>query len=201
MRLFSRFFSTVFHPMLIPTLGLFLVFNIGGHFSYLPADLKRIVYLIVFLSTCVLPLSLIPLYMLLGIIKSVYMEERKERIIPTIATCAFYILGYVILSRIPIVPSFISKFMLATILTIIIALAITFFWKISMHMIAIGGLTGAVLALAYRFGLDVWMIFSATVIVAGLIATSRLYLNAHTPKQVHAGFALGSLIVFWGVIL
>jgi len=201
MRLFSKTLSTLLHPMLIPIIGLFLIFNIGGHFSYFPLDHKRIVYLIVFLSTCVLPLSLIPLFLLLGVIKSVYMENRKERLFPTLFTGFFYLLGYFFLMRIPIVPTFIQGFMLATIIAICIALGITFFWKISMHMIGIGGLTGALLALSFRFGLDIWIIFSAVIILSGLLGASRLYLKAHTPMQVHAGYLLGAIVVFFGILL
>lgn len=201
MHTISKTLSTILHPMLIPTLGLFLIFNIGGHFSYLPIDHKRVIYLIVFLSTCALPLSLIPLFMLLGVIKSVYMENRKERILPTVFTGMFYCLGFFFLSRISIVPSFILGFMLATIIVISIALLITLFWKISMHMIGIGGLTGALLALSYRFGIDIWMLFALTLILAGLLGSARLYLNAHSPGQVHAGFLLGGLVVFAGSLL
>ncbi len=201
MRTVSNTISTLLHPLLIPTLGLFLIFNLGGHFTYLPLDHKRVIYLIVFLSTCALPLSLIPLFMLLGVIKSVYMKERKERILPTVFTGIFYCLGYFFLSRISIVPSFIQGFILATIIAISIALLITLFWKISMHMIGIGGLTGALLALSYRFGIDMWMLFAFVVVLAGLLGTARLYLNAHTPGQVHVGFLLGGLIVFGGSLL
>jgi hypothetical protein len=187
--------------MVIPTLGLFLIFNAGSHFSYMPLDHKRVVYLIVFLSTCVLPLSLIPLYLLLGIIKSVYMETQKERLFPMLISGLFYLLGYFFLTRIPFVPSFIQGFMLATIMVIAVAVAITMFWKISIHMIGIGGLTGALFALSLRFGLDIWLVFSLVVLIAGMLGTARLHLKAHTPLQVHAGYLLGCLGVFWGILL
>ncbi len=91
--------------------------------------------------------------------------------------------------------------MLATIIAISIALAITFFWKISMHMIGIGGLTGAILALSLRFGIDAWMIFTVVLLISGLLGSSRLFLNAHTPAQVHTGYLLGTVVVFFGVLL
>ncbi len=201
MKTFSKVISTVFHPLLIPTIGLILIFNVGGHFAYMPFEHKRIVYLIVFLSTSILPLSLIPLFLLLGIIKSVYMKERKERLLPVAFTGLFYLLGYYFLVRFPVVPYFIQGFMLATLITILVAMFITFFWKISMHMIGIGGLAGALFALSQRFGLDIWLIFSAVVVVSGLVGSARLYLNAHTPLQVHTGFFLGFIVVFFGILL
>ncbi|MCU4174701.1 PAP2 family protein [Carboxylicivirga sp. N1Y90] len=201
MSYFSKIISTILHPLVIPILGLFLIFNVGGHFSYMPADHQRIVYLIVFLSTCILPLSIMPLFLLLGVIKSMYMKERKERILPLIFTGLFYLLGYFFLLRISVVPSFIKGFMLATIIAISVAMLINLFWKISMHMIGIGGLTGAILALSMRFGLDVWIVFSLIVIFSGLLGSARLYLKAHSPLQVHAGYFLGAIIVFYGILL
>ena len=201
MSMFSKIFSAVFHPVLIPVIGLFLIFNTGGHFSYLPMEYKRTVYFIIFISTCVLPLSLIPLCLLTGLIKSVHMKERKERLFPILASAAFYSSGYFLLSKIPNVPTFIQSFMLATIVCLCLALGITFFWKISMHMIGIGGLTGALPALAFRFGSDIWIVFSAVLLIAGLLGASRLYLKAHTPLQVHAGYILGTVVMFFGVLL
>lgn len=201
MRGLSRVLSTLLHPLLIPTFGLFLIFNVGGHFSYLPVDHQRIVYVVVFLSTCVLPLSLIPLFLMFRVIKSVCMEGRRERLLPVFFSGLFYFLGYFFLQRIPIVPSFIEGFMLATLMAIYVALIITFFWKISMHMIGVGGLAGAMLALSYRFGLDLWMLFSLIVLAAGMLGVARLQLKAHSPAQIYTGFILGLLIVFSGIFI
>ncbi len=201
MKILARIVSTIFHPLLIPTLGLLLIFNVGGHFAYMPYEHQRLVFLIVFLSTCLLPLSLIPLFLLMGVVKTVYMEERRERLLPVAFTGLFYLLGYYFLARFSIVPQFIQGFMLATLLTIVASMLITFVWKISMHMIGIGGLTAALLALSFRFGLDIWWVFSLVILVSGAVGSSRLYLNAHTPMQVHAGFLLGLFMVYFGILL
>lgn len=201
MKIVSRIISTILHPLLIPTLGLFLILNAGGHFAYMPVHHQRVVYLIVLLSTCILPLSLIPLFLLLGVIKTVYMNERRERLLPVAFTGLFYLLGYYFLARFPVVPYFIKGFMLATLITIVAAMLITFVWKISLHMLGVGGLTGAMLALSFRFGLDIWVLLSIIILLAGFLGTARLYLKAHTPAQVYAGFMLGFLMVFFGILL
>ena len=91
--------------------------------------------------------------------------------------------------------------MLATLMAIYVALIITFFWKISMHMIGIGGLAGAMMALSFRFGLDLWLLFSVIILASGLLGVARLQLKAHSPSQVYVGFVLGFLIVFSGIFL
>lgn len=201
MKPFSRIISTLFHPLLMPTLGLFLIFHAGSHISFMPIELRRIIYLVVFISSCLLPITLIPLFLMLKLIKSVYMENRRERIMPIFTAGFFYFLGYFLLKRIPSIPPFLESYVLATLIAVYSALIITFFWKISIHMIGIGGLTGGILALSLRFGLDLWVWFSITLVIAGLIGTARLYLKAHSPAQIYTGFATGFFLVFLSILM
>jgi membrane-associated phospholipid phosphatase len=68
-----------------------------------------------------------------------------------------------------------------------VALAITFVWKISIH-VAVA--SGAVVILALVFG--PWLYLTATVAVA--VAWSRLVLGAHTAAQVIGGAIVGAFI-------
>ena len=63
-------------------------------------------------------------------------------------------------------------------------------------MLGIGGIVGIVFFLS-NIGHEILLLeLVLTLIVAGLIAFSRLTLNAHTPKQVIAGFLIGSGILY-----
>lgn len=104
--------------------------------------------------------------------------------------------GYYFLSLIHSVPTFVLKYISATIITIYASLIITFYWKISIHMVGIGGLAGGLLAFAFMLGLDIHLLMSLIFAVAGLIGVARLYLKAHNPAQVYAGFMLGFVMVF-----
>ncbi len=196
MKIFSKIISVIFHPLFVPTMGLFLIFNIGDQAAYVPLPVKRIVYTAVFVTSCILPLSITPLLLVLKRIKSLRMETKEERLWPMLITGLFFITGYYLLSFIPAIPGLILNYILATIITIFVSLAITYFWKISVHMIGMGGLTGGLLAFAYIFGLDIHVLFSLVIIVSGLLGMARLYLNVHTPAQVYAGYLLGFSIVF-----
>jgi hypothetical protein len=196
MKSFSKIISVIFHPLFVPTLGLFLLFSIGDNVHYVPFQVKRIVYIAVFVSSCLLPLSITPLLFILKKIKSMKMETRRERLLPMFITGMFFITGYYFLSLISVIPVLILNYIIATIITIFIALGITYFWKISIHMTGMGGLSGGLLAFAYLYVLDIHIIFSALVIISGLLGTARLYLQAHTPAQVYAGYTLGFFTVF-----
>lgn len=76
-------------------------------------------------------------------------------------------------------------------LSIIIGMLITFNWKISVHMIGIGGVIGIVTVLS-KTGPEVLLyLLSVLIIIAGLIGFGRLQLKAHSLNQIIAGFLLG----------
>ena len=114
MRLASKVISFLFHPMLMATIGMYLILNIGPLSSILGADGKRLIYLIVFFSTAVLPVSLLPLFYQFGVIKSFQMESSRERVVPVMMTAFFYFLGYLLLKRLG-VTGLIAGFMQATV--------------------------------------------------------------------------------------
>jgi membrane-associated phospholipid phosphatase len=75
--------------------------------------------------------------------------------------------------------------------SLISTLFITNYWKISMHMTGIGGLCGSFMLLSFIWPIDLRLIIAALFLVAGIVGSSRLILNVHTPAQVAAGFAAG----------
>lgn len=186
--------SILFHPMLMPLLGLFLIFNAGTHISFVPAEFRRVIYMIVFASACVLPLSVLPLLLQFKLINSFRMESHRERILPVFITGVFYFLGYVLLRRFNL-PIFLYQFMLGSLIALYASLVITFWWKISLHLVGIGGVTGAIIALSLKMGLGITPALVALFWAAAITASARLYLGAHTPKQTLAGYLLGLLVV------
>lgn len=200
MKLFSKIVSILFHPMLMPTLGVFVIFQAGTHVSFMPFEAKRIIYITVFLTTCLLPLSLLPLLYQFGVIKSFQMESARERVLPVFFTGFFYYMGYLLLKKLG-VSGVIGSFMLASLVAVLSAVVVTLFWKISLHTIGIGGVAGAVMALAFRFGIDLTLLVFLLFLASGITASARLYLGAHQPAQVYAGFLWGFLIVFASVLI
>jgi membrane-associated phospholipid phosphatase len=76
---------------------------------------------------------------------------------------------------------------------------ITFFWKMSAHMIGLGGLLGVVLVLGSKFPtFEVVYPLLGAIILCGLVASSRLLLQAHKPLEVYAGLLAGFMICWLG---
>ncbi|MGQ1889643.1 PAP2 family protein [Thermophagus sp. OGC60D27] len=200
MKLFSKILSFLFHPMLMPTLGTFFILNSIPHHTLLPFAVKRLLYIIVFTSTCLLPLSLLPLFLQVKLIKSFEMKTSRERIFPALASAVFYFLGYYILSRLNI-STLVESFQLASLFAIMVAAAISYYWKISLHALAAGGITGLVIAIMFGQSLDLFYLLSLIIIISGIISTARLYLNAHSPSQVYVGYLTGIIVVTSGILI
>lgn len=186
--------SFLFHPLFMPLAGFVYLMFSGSYISLLPHEIKRILLLVIGANTLGLPLLMMPLFLQFGVIKSFSMESNRERIVPLAFILIPYIFTYYFLNRLPI-PPVIGRFMLGVIVAIIATLIISIWWKISIHMIGIGGLAGFLTGFSIKYYSDVTAILILTILVAGMLAASRMYLRAHRPLQVYVGFVLGFTIL------
>jgi len=191
----AKTFSILFHPLLLPTIGMLILFNSGSVLEYLPFQAKKIILLVVGVSTFILPLTFVPFFIFQKIIKNVQMENNRERLIPFFVTSVLYVFCYYLLVRLG-APQTISKFLLAASTTVIILFFFSFKWKISAHMMGIGGLTGALIAVSFRLNVNLEYFIIGTIFVAGLIGFSRLILKTHTPCQIYTGWLVSVLVTF-----
>lgn len=193
----AKVLSFIFHPVLVPSLGLVLLFNSGFYFSMLSWEAKRFVLLVVMFTTFILPLLAVAI-MALNSKFDISMPNSRDRILPLLSSSVFYYLGYILLNKVRAVPEF-KLFMVASVLVIIIVLVVSFRWKISNHMAAIGGLCGTFFGLSFRDGANPVYALLIAVLVSGLVAWARLRLNKHDIWQIFVGYAVG-FSVLYGVI-
>lgn len=187
------------HPMFMPTYGMLLVFQTNfirgfNQFSTQQdlSDAKTIIWT-VFVGTAILPVLIAIVLRKLGVISSIQMPKREERLLPFILTafCYFgvyyYLISYLVLPVNPIL----EYFMREAIFAILIAMSISFYYKVSVHMLGIGGIVGIIILISYLSKTVFLSELILTIFCAGLIGFSRLKLKAHTPLQVILGFSIG----------
>jgi len=196
----SKFITIIFHPLLMPTLGVLIIFYSGSYISFLPNDIKKIILLVIAANTLGLPLLMMPLFYQFGVIKSLAMETNKERILPLSFTLIPYALSVYFLVRLPI-PQVISSFMLGASLAVAFSLLTSIWWKVSIHLVGVGGLFGFLVAFSILLYIDVLIYITIALIIAGVLASARLYLKAHQPLQVYLGFLAGFVIMLTTVLL
>jgi hypothetical protein len=191
MRQAAKFFSWVLQPLLMPLYGTVIFLTLPFYsFRLLPDAAKWYVIICNALFTFLLPVIMILLMLKLGMVKTLELENREDRRYPILVTVIFHAANYYFLSRVHL-PALYYLFLLSGIFSLILTLVISRYWKISMHMTGIGGLCGSILLCAIVWPIDVRFLLAVLFLAAGIIGSSRLILNAHTPAQVGAGFAAG----------
>ncbi|HBT85654.1 MAG TPA: hypothetical protein DEB12_07070 [Porphyromonadaceae bacterium] len=195
MKSIATIISTVFQPLLMPTYGVMLIFAYTYFGEIYSHRFWQIITPVLFFSF-IIPAVLIYMLFKLGIISDLSLKVRKERIYPYLITLLSYTAMIVYYQRMNM-PGWFMMIMGASIAIMIIAILITFIWKISAHMFGIGGLTGGAMAVCYVVERsNPYIMFIGLFILAGLIGTSRLILKRHTLSQVIAGFLLGFFVSF-----
>jgi len=191
----ARIISIIFHPLLIPSYAMLLLINAQNHYMLLlTAQSRYIALLIVVLTSFIFPLLLILILLKLSVIKSLQMHNRQERVLPLFLTAIFFYGTYYLLKQQPYFALF-NFFMLGATLLVIISLLINYLTKISIHMVAQGGIFGALAGYTFTFNQDyTWLLYLIT-FIAGLTGFARLKLKAHSPTEVYSGFGLGVLVM------
>jgi len=192
----AKIISVVFHPLLMPVYGLAIIFSAPTLFGYLPFNVKRLLILIMLVNNVLLPLSLLPFFIHRNIISSWTIIERKERNIPLIISTLLYCTTTFIIFRFP-VPVFLKSFIFGASILSLIVTVINFWWKISLHSVGAGALISLVLILSMKMLTPLEWYLIPVVIITGLVLSSRLKLNLHSPAQVWIGLFTG----FFGLSL
>jgi len=82
-----------------------------------------------------------------------------------------------------------------------IATVITFFYKISIHSLAWGGVVGILLSMNRMVEGTLLIPTIVAIVLAGLVMSARLFLNAHTLREVLSGALTGFVAGLGGMML
>ncbi len=192
--IYSRIISGLAHPMLMPLYTLYLIFHSNTFFDFTPYNLINAIYVIVFITTILLPISFLPLLKSYSLISNYSLSERKDRLLPLALAILSYGLGFYLLIKLPGINIF-ARLQLAGIISLFLLMIISYWWKISLHMAGIGGLCAFIFAFSIQFSASLREMFMIAIVAAGFLAFSRLKLELHKPSQIYAGFLLGFVVV------
>ena len=185
----ARVMSLLFTPFFLPTLGLLALFSLS-YLSLLPFMYKTVVIAIVYFFTILLPTMLIHIYRRHQRWTPKELGQRERRMVPYVLSILSYFTCVYIMKTIHI-PHFMSSIVIAALGIQIVCAIVNAWWKISTHTEAIGGVVGALFAFAAIFGFNPIPWLCATIILAGIVGTSRMILRQHSLGEVVAGFVVG----------
>lgn len=196
MQFISKLVSYIFHPLLGPSYAMLMLFNTMGWLDTGISHIhKWMVLVFVFVFTFAMPVLIISILKLTNQITDFYLNDRDERRLPFAIVAVCYTMLYYLVS-IQVDASMFTNMFLALAASVVLALGINTFYKISIHTISAGGLIALCLAFLPYFYFDGRYFLLVLILIAGLVGMARLWLKAHTPGQVYSGYLAGFLTVY-----
>jgi hypothetical protein len=183
----------------MPTLVFAMILFAVPEATSIPEEFKERIFFLILLSTLVIPMVTIFGLKLSGTIKSLHMPEIRDRRVPFLITSIYFILTSWFLYQKSELDPVLWLGMAVICASVILLTAVSFFWKMSAHMTGLGGLLGVVLVLGSLFpNFKVLYPLLSVLVLCGIVASSRLYLQAHRPLEVYVGLAVGFLVCWVG---
>ena len=200
MKLFQQVISYIFHPLFIPVAGTIGYFVITPKYSPIEEQSGNI--LPIFILTVIIPIIAYLILKNIGLIKSALMPTLKERRYPLYINILLLLM--VVYKVIPnnYTPELHFYFLglIAASMSSLVLLFINF--KSSMHLMGMGSIFMYLVSLSVHFEINITLALSVLILLTGLVATSRLYLKAHSKAELVIGFFIGLVsqlltVKFW----
>lgn len=209
-RILANLISVLLHPLfVIGYVMLFLMWANPYLFGFSGDKAEGLVVISIVSISVLFPMISILMMKALGLISTLEMKDKNERIGPLIVTGLFYMWLYVNIRNNDSIPAALSFFVLGCTISVFLALIINSFTKISLHTIAAGGLATGMMYILFHFTyghLDVAipvlqtqfrmtdrLILIIIMFTAGAVGASRLYLKAHKENEIYGGYVVGIL--------
>lgn len=189
----SKFISIVLHPIFMPLLALYLTLKSIPSIAFAISQYLNYTYGIVICCTILFPLVTLFFLIKSGKVSSLEMSNHKERSLPLFRTVVWMLLGLYMLNNILFYAPIIKAEIIGAILIILIAAGISKFWKISLHLLGIGGVVGVFIALQIING-GVLYLLLIFILLSGILGVARIDQKAHNHAQVYVGFLIGVCI-------
>ena len=189
-----KFISTILHPTVLPTAGAFLYFIFVT--QQFEKRLQLIILGLIFILTYMVPILLLFFLKNFGFIKDFQVSTIKERRVPVIfMILILYFLGNTII-QIPMIRNLGILFYGTSLSLICIYILFSAKLKSSLHLVSMGNMLGFFLIMTNINNLSILFIIIPLIFLSGVLASSRLYLKAHTPLELLIGFFLGFIAQF-----
>lgn len=189
MRYLLKGVSYIFHPLFIPMGGTISYFFITPKFSSLQLQSGNV--LPIFILTVIIPIILFLILRNLGLISSIFAPKLEERKYPLYLSMIihFMILYKVIpLNYINELYYFFVGLLIASFTTLLLLFARI---KASVHLLGMGSILVYLVGLSIHFEINITFAIAIFTFMTGLVATSRLFMKAHSKIELVIGFLVG----------
>ncbi|HEU4788915.1 MAG TPA: hypothetical protein VFS71_04460 [Flavobacterium sp.] len=184
-------FSYIFHPLFTPIQACFFFFLF--HIADYKIEQISAFFLQISIITIVTPMALYYLLRFTNKVDSIMIADMEQRKIPLIFQSFIIILLLRKTISLEYYPE-LHFFFLGALFSTLFALGLLYTkTKASLHMLAISALTVFVFGLNIHLQIGNIYIVPFLLLMNGFVASSRLVMEAHTPRELIIGLLLGSI--------
>jgi hypothetical protein len=196
--------SYIFHPLFIPTyVFLFLLKAFPYEFADITEWQLQMKLFGVFWLTAFFPAFAVFLLWRLKFSDSIFLRTQKERIVPYVITMFFYWWMYYLSRNFQDQPIVLRFFFMGIFIATVFGLILNNYFKISLHAMGIGGATTAIILFSIYYHLNFGAVISISILLCGIVCTSRFLVSDHTNKEIYTGLAVGigcQLLAYWFIM-
>ncbi|XZF12720.1 hypothetical protein ACTHGU_13110 [Chitinophagaceae bacterium MMS25-I14] len=200
LQVLARIASYVFHPVFMPVVMAAALYWLAPvTFAGITPHRYNMWLVMIALNTLFFPLLCTALLKGLGFIESIQMYNPKDRIIPLIATMIFYFWAYQVIKT-QAAPMILQVLLLGSFWGVITVFMISIFYKVSMHTSAAGSMVGIIVVHMLLSPINMKIPLFGALVIAGIIGTARMILNAHKQGEIWLGYIAGfavQLAAWW----
>ena len=189
MNYFLQSASFIFHPLLMPLVGVGLYFKLTPKF--IEPEIIIIKTYAIIIITILIPLISFFLLKNSGLVKSINLKEVKERKYPLMIQI---ILIFIIITRVFTKyhhPELYYFFIAVAVSSLVALILVIVNFKVSLHQMGIAGVTMFLIALSIHFTENYLFEISLFFIINGWVASSRLETKSHSISELIIGFIVG----------
>ena len=186
----TQLISIILNPIFMPLISFSITLLAIPSLSFTLSQNQQLIYGIIIFSSIILPLLSVFWLIRNGKVGSLEIKNHKERSLPLFKTVIWMSLGYYLLQNLLFYTPVLKAELLGAIIIILGATIISKFWKISLHLLGIGGVVGVFIALQIIYG-DFLYLIMLFILLSGFLGVVRIKQKAHNNAQVYAGFLVG----------
>ncbi len=187
----SRFMSMALNPLLMPTYACFLVLWVSVLCAQ-PVGGRAMVLVVVACLTCMIPMMTVGTLHHFHIVRDKQLNSARERRIPYVVTLVCLVAAALYLHY-HHAPLWFTMVPVGMAVSCLLLGVVNLWWKVCVHTAGVAALV-AMLVQVHVQGLSAFnllYLIVATVMLTGIVGTSRMVLGRSTLGQVVAGVALG----------
>lgn len=203
---FARFFSVIFHPILIPLYSILIILYMFPYrYAHVPDKTWNVTIGVILAMTMLIPAIVILILKKLEIVEDYDISLQKQRIFPYLIFFFFYLMTFLTIrpklnsSLVFLEDALLASVKLGATISLCLAFFLNNFLKVSVHTMGVTNLFMVVCLLSGNTHQVTFFLLLITLIAIGVTGGARIYLRAHTPREVYYGLFcgfMGQLIAF-----